>query len=171
MTGPPNPPNPLDRASPPDPAKPPDPANPPAPASPPGAGASGSGNGARISEGTGVASESDDRSLYIRVLGLRHIKPAGWRRLLVAEGSVALALFLALSDLTSAWVIALLPLTTAAMVKYHDVLAGLVGPRPPVPPDTPIVPETPVPPDTPVAPVSNTREPEDQTAQPPAEPR
>ncbi len=42
------------------------------------------------------------------------------------------ALFLALADVTSAWVVVVLPVAVAAVVKYHDVIAGLlVLPRAP----------------------------------------
>ncbi|MGF7233817.1 MAG: hypothetical protein ACQSGP_02485, partial [Frankia sp.] len=65
-------------------------------------------------------------SMYVRALRLRTIVPTGWRRGVVAEGSLVLALFLALADLASAWVIVVLPIAVALMVKYNDVIAGLL---------------------------------------------
>jgi hypothetical protein len=66
-------------------------------------------------------------SLYVRVLRLHTVVPTGWRRGLVAEGSVALGLFIALADLASAWVVLALPVAAALAVKYNDVVAGLLA--------------------------------------------
>lgn len=64
------------------------------------------------------------RSLYARLLRLRHVHLAPWQRGLLAEGSVVLAVLLALAELASAWVLVVLPLTVTAVVKAHDLLAG-----------------------------------------------
>jgi hypothetical protein len=37
---------------------------------------------------------------------------------------------LALADLATAWTLVVLPLAVAAVVKAHDVLAGLLEPHP-----------------------------------------
>lgn len=66
------------------------------------------------------------RPLYFRLLGVRYLAPAGWQRALLVEGSVVLALLLALADLASAWVLLALPLTVATVVVYHDLLEGLL---------------------------------------------
>lgn len=66
------------------------------------------------------------RPLYFRLLGVRYLAPTGWQRALLAEGSVVLALLIALADLASAWVLLALPLTVATVVVYHDLLEGLL---------------------------------------------
>jgi hypothetical protein len=65
-----------------------------------------------------------DQPLYARVLRLRHLHLPTWLRVTFAEGSVVLGLLLALTELASAWVIVVLPLSVAAMVKFHDLLQG-----------------------------------------------
>ena len=67
------------------------------------------------------------RPLYPRLLRLRHVHPNGWQRALLGEGALALAAVLVLADLASAWTLLALPLGVAAVVKAHDVLAGLLG--------------------------------------------
>lgn len=71
------------------------------------------------------------RPLYLRLLGVRHLAPRGWQRALLAEGSVVLALLIALADLASAWVLVVLPLTVATVVVYHDLLEGALRRRRP----------------------------------------
>jgi uncharacterized membrane protein (DUF485 family) len=65
-----------------------------------------------------------DQALYVRALRLRHLQLPTWLRFTLAEGSVVLGLLLALAEVASAWVIVVLPLAVAAMVKFHDVLQG-----------------------------------------------
>lgn len=68
------------------------------------------------------------RPLYARALRLRHINPGGVLCFLYLEGTLALAVLLALAEQVSWWALAVLPLTVAAMVKFNDVVAGaLVG--------------------------------------------
>ena len=71
------------------------------------------------------------RPLYPRLLRLRHVTPSGWQRAVLGEGAVALAAVLVLADVASAWTLLVLPLGVAALVKAHDVLAGLLAARPP----------------------------------------
>ena len=65
--------------------------------------------------------------LYWRVLRLRAIAPNGWQRAILVEGVGALAVILVLADVASAWTLLALPLAAAAVVKAHDVLAGLLS--------------------------------------------
>ncbi|GAC1611516.1 MAG: hypothetical protein NVS3B26_25170 [Mycobacteriales bacterium] len=65
--------------------------------------------------------------LYPRLLRLRHIAPNAWQRALLGEGALACAAVLVLADLATAWTLLVLPLATAAVVKAHDVLAGLLA--------------------------------------------
>jgi hypothetical protein len=48
----------------------------------------------------------------------------------LGEGAIALAAVLVLADVASAWTLLVLPLGVAALVKGHDVLAGLLAARP-----------------------------------------
>lgn len=62
--------------------------------------------------------------LYARVLRLRHIRPSAALCFVFFEGSIALGVLLALTEIVSWWVVAILPLLVAAMVKLNDVVAG-----------------------------------------------
>lgn len=73
--------------------------------------------------------------LYARVLRLRHLNLATWQRVLYVEGAVAVGVVLALGELASAWTILALPLLLAAVVKFHDVLAGLLASTSPADPE------------------------------------
>ena len=66
------------------------------------------------------------RPLYPRLLRLRNVHPNGWQRAALGEGALAVAVVLVLADLASAWTLLALPLGVAAVVKAHDVLAGLL---------------------------------------------
>ena len=68
------------------------------------------------------------RPLYVRLLGLRHVRPSGWQRAALGEGSVIVAGLVVLADLASAWLLVALPLAVAAVVKGHDLLAGGLPP-------------------------------------------
>ncbi len=81
-----------------------------------------------------VGSRTPHRQLYARLLGLHHLRLRAWQRAVLAEGALVVALLLALADLASAWTIVVLPLAVAAVVKAHDVLAGLLAGRPTAPP-------------------------------------
>ena len=73
---------------------------------------------------------SPKRPLYWRLLRLRHIHPNAWQRALLGEGAIAVAVILVLADRASAWILVVFPLTVAAVVKAHDLLAGLIAPVP-----------------------------------------
>lgn len=67
------------------------------------------------------------RPLYARALGLRHLHPGGMLCFVYLEGAVALSLLLALAELVSWWVVLILPVSVALMVKVNDVVAGAVA--------------------------------------------
>ena len=62
--------------------------------------------------------------LYVRLLHLRHVHPTAAQRALLGEGALFVAALITLADLASAWLLLALPLSVAAVVKAHDVLAG-----------------------------------------------
>jgi uncharacterized membrane protein (DUF485 family) len=66
----------------------------------------------------------NDGAFYGRLLRLRHLRLRAWQRITLAEGSVVVGLLLALAELASAWVIVVLPVAVAAMVKLHDAVQG-----------------------------------------------
>lgn len=72
--------------------------------------------------------------LYWRVLHLTHVRPNGWQRALLVEGVLTVAIVLVLADVASAWTLLVLPVASMLIVKAHDVLQGLLGPRPGDPP-------------------------------------
>ncbi|GAB1690064.1 hypothetical protein [Krasilnikovia sp. M28-CT-15] len=65
--------------------------------------------------------------LYARMLRLKHLAPSGFLCFLFLEGSVALAILLALAELVSWWGVLVLPVAVAAMVKFNDLIAGAVS--------------------------------------------
>ena len=65
--------------------------------------------------------------MYWRVLRLKHVRPTSWQRAAFFEGSLAVAAILVLADLASSWLLPVLPLAVAAIVKSHDVLVGWLG--------------------------------------------
>ena len=67
--------------------------------------------------------------LYWRMLRLRHVRPNGWQRAVLFEGVTAVAVTLVLADVASAWTLVVLPAVTAAIVKGHDLIAGLLPSR------------------------------------------
>jgi hypothetical protein len=71
--------------------------------------------------------EAKTRPLYARVLGLQYLRPGGLLCFLYFEGSIALGTLLALAELVDWWVVAVLPVTVAAMVKLNDVVAGAIA--------------------------------------------
>ena len=68
--------------------------------------------------------EAAQRPLYARVLGLQYVRPSSVLSFVLFEGSIALAVLFALAELAGAWIVGVLPLTVAAMVKLNDVIAG-----------------------------------------------
>ena len=81
----------------------------------------------RRSPADAAPAEADRRPLYPRVLRLRHLRLRGWQRLLLSDGAVLLSVLLVLADVASAWTLLVLPLAVAAVVKAHDVAAGLLA--------------------------------------------
>lgn len=77
--------------------------------------------------------EPDERPLYARMLGLRHVMPSGFLCFVFLEGAVALGFLLALAELVSWWGVLVLPATVAVMVKLNDVVAGALTRAVPLP--------------------------------------
>ncbi len=75
--------------------------------------------------------EAPREPLYPRLLRLRHVYPSGVHRALLVEGTAFVGLLGALADKASWWAPVVLPAAAAVVVKFHDVIAGIVGPRPP----------------------------------------
>ncbi|GAB1645635.1 hypothetical protein KRMM14A1259_60580 [Krasilnikovia sp. MM14-A1259] len=73
------------------------------------------------------APASQQPPLYARMLRLRHLAPSGFLCFALLEGTVAVAVLLALAELVSWWGVLVLPVTVAAMVKLNDVIAGAVN--------------------------------------------
>jgi len=68
--------------------------------------------------------------LYWRMLRLRHLRPNGWQRAVLVEGVLGVSVVLVLADVASAWTLLVMPLASAAVVKGHDVLLGMLqGPN------------------------------------------
>ncbi|MFC7545398.1 hypothetical protein [Plantactinospora sp. GCM10030261] len=67
------------------------------------------------------------RPLYSRTLGLRHVDPGAVLCFMFFEGSIILALLLALAELVSWWTVLVLPATVAALVKLNDEVAAAVA--------------------------------------------
>jgi hypothetical protein len=72
---------------------------------------------------------SSDVPFYPRVLRLHHVHPNGWQRAALVEGMVVAGALAALADKATAWAPLILPVAAAVVVKFHDVLAGLLPPR------------------------------------------
>ncbi|PWR08045.1 hypothetical protein DKT68_17125 [Micromonospora acroterricola] len=72
------------------------------------------------------ADEERYRPLYARLLGLRFVNPGGVLCFLFFEGTVALAVLLALAELVTWWAVLVLPAVVAAMVKLNDMVAAIV---------------------------------------------
>ncbi|WP_254550690.1 hypothetical protein [Catellatospora tritici] len=68
--------------------------------------------------------EARTRPLYARVLGLQYVRPSNLMCFVFFEGAIALAVLLALAELTTWWAVLVLPVSVAVMVKINDVIAG-----------------------------------------------
>ncbi|THV24340.1 hypothetical protein E9998_22230 [Glycomyces paridis] len=64
------------------------------------------------------------RPWYARTLRLKHLHLSHVWCVVLFEGSVALAVLMALTELVPWLVVLVLPLAVAAMVKINDVIAG-----------------------------------------------
>ena len=76
------------------------------------------------------AEQPAKRPLYPRLLRLRHVQPNAWQRAVLGEGAVGVAVLLVLADLATAWTLVALPVAVAAVVKAHDLVAGLLDRTP-----------------------------------------
>jgi hypothetical protein len=74
-----------------------------------------------------ASDEVHPRPLYARVLRLRHLHPSGMACFALLEGSVGVALLLALAELVSWWALIVLPALVALLVKGNDVVAGVAA--------------------------------------------
>ncbi|MEV7326545.1 hypothetical protein [Micromonospora sp. NPDC093244] len=72
------------------------------------------------------AEEERYRPLYARLLGLRFVNPGGVLCFLFFEGTIALAVLLALAELVTWWSVLVLPAVVAVMVKLNDMVAAVV---------------------------------------------
>jgi hypothetical protein len=66
--------------------------------------------------------------MYAKALGLQYLRPSSLQCFLYLEGTITLAVLLALAELVDWWVVGVLPLSVAAMVKFNDVIAGAALP-------------------------------------------
>jgi len=64
------------------------------------------------------------RSMYARLLRLRYVRLSALMSFLLFEGTIAVAVLLALAELVSWWAVAVLPVAVAATVKFNDVVTG-----------------------------------------------
>lgn len=67
------------------------------------------------------------RPWYARALRIKHLYLSNVWCVLYFEGSIALAVLMALTELVSWWVVLVLPLAVAVMVKLNDVVAGALN--------------------------------------------
>jgi hypothetical protein len=75
--------------------------------------------------------ETPREPLYPRLLRLRYVHPSGLQRALLVEGTAFVGLLWALADKATWWTPVVLPIAAAGVVKFHDVLTGVVGHRRP----------------------------------------
>ena len=76
-----------------------------------------------------LASDHEKKPLYPRVLRLRNVHPNGWQRAVLVEGMALAGGLVALADRASAWAPVILPAGAAVVVKFHDILAGVLPGR------------------------------------------
>lgn len=73
-----------------------------------------------------LASGGEKAPLYPRLLRLKHVHPNGWQRAVLVEGMAVAGGLVALADRATAWAPLILPVGAAAVVKFHDILAGIL---------------------------------------------
>ena len=78
-----------------------------------------------------VASDGHKAPFYPRLLRLQHVHPNGWQRAALVEGMALAGALAALADKATAWAPVILPVGAAVVVKFHDVLAGVLPSRAP----------------------------------------
>ncbi|MGH3713767.1 MAG: hypothetical protein ACRDT4_09960 [Micromonosporaceae bacterium] len=71
-----------------------------------------------------VKKRRDPRPLYARVLRLKHIRPGSVLCFVFFELTIFVAVVLGFAELISWWVVPVLPIVVAIMVKLNDVIAG-----------------------------------------------
>ena len=76
-----------------------------------------------------LAGGGEKEPLYPRILRLRNVAPNGWQRALLLEGMALTGALVALADRATAWAPVVLPAGAAVLVKFHDILAGLLPSR------------------------------------------
>lgn len=74
------------------------------------------------------ATQALTQPLYPRLLRLKHLHPSAWQRAMLVEGSIAVGSVAALADQVSAWTPVVLPVAVAVVVKFHDLLTGVLRP-------------------------------------------
>jgi hypothetical protein len=72
----------------------------------------------------GVGEEGSGRTLYVRLLRLRRVRPGFWTETLYVYGAALVGVVLYLADLATAWTILVLPLTVAVTVKVYDLVTS-----------------------------------------------
>jgi hypothetical protein len=73
-----------------------------------------------------LASGSEAEPLYPRLLQLKNVHPNGWQRAALVEGMVLVGGLAALADRATSWAPLILPVVAAVVVKFHDVLVGVL---------------------------------------------
>jgi hypothetical protein len=68
----------------------------------------------------------DARPLYFRLLRINHLRPRGPVTFALFEGSIGIAVLLALAEIISWWGVFAIPASVALMVKLNDIVAGSV---------------------------------------------
>jgi hypothetical protein len=69
--------------------------------------------------------------LYPRLLRLRHVNPSAWQRAMLVEGTLLVGALAALADKVTAWAPLILLAAVAVIVKFHDLLTGVLYPAAP----------------------------------------
>jgi hypothetical protein len=67
------------------------------------------------------------RPLYARLLHLRHLRLTQLTTFVLFEGSVLIAIVLALGEIISWWGVLAVPVAVAVMVKLNDIVAGVLN--------------------------------------------
>jgi hypothetical protein len=68
----------------------------------------------------------DARPLYFRLLRINHLRLRGPVTFALFEGSIGVAVLLALAEIVSWWGVFAIPASVALMVKLNDIVAGSV---------------------------------------------
>jgi hypothetical protein len=76
---------------------------------------------------------SSAQPLYPRLLRLRHVHPNGWQRALLVEGVMSVGALAALADWAPAWTPLAMLVAAAVVVKFHDLLTGVLRSASPLP--------------------------------------